>query len=53
MIAETQVSDARRRETILEEHAAIAAAIGTGDPDRACAAVLTHLASTRAALGLA
>lgn len=53
MLADSQVSDATRRETILDEHAAIATAIGKGDPEAACAAVLTHLASTRTALGLA
>ncbi len=53
MLADSHVSDATRRETILDEHAAIATAIGKGDPEVACAAVLTHLASTRTALGLA
>jgi DNA-binding GntR family transcriptional regulator len=53
MIADTHVSDVARRETILDEHCAIATAIGEGDPEAACAAVHVHLASTRAALGLA
>jgi len=53
MVADTHVSDSARRGTILNEHAAIAAAIGEGDAEAACAAVLTHLASTRTALGLA
>jgi DNA-binding FadR family transcriptional regulator len=53
MLADSHVGDAIRRETILDEHAAIATALGKGDADAACAAVVTHLASTRAALGLA
>jgi DNA-binding GntR family transcriptional regulator len=53
MLADSHVGDAVRRETILDEHAAIATALGKGDADAACAAVVTHLASTRAALGLA
>lgn len=52
MLADSHVSDAGRRETILDEHAAIATAIGKGDAEAACDAVVTHLASTRAALGL-
>jgi DNA-binding GntR family transcriptional regulator len=53
MIADTHVSDVHRRLTILDEHTAIAVAIGKGDEEGARTAVLTHLASTRAALGLA
>jgi DNA-binding GntR family transcriptional regulator len=53
MIAESSVGDPERRETILAEHATIAAALGAGDMDAACAAVRDHLSSTRSALGLA
>jgi DNA-binding GntR family transcriptional regulator len=52
MVADSQVGDTGRRETILDEHAAIATAVGKGDAESACEAVLAHLASTRAALGL-
>jgi len=53
MIAESLLADRGRRETILAEHREIAEAVRSGDPDRAEAAVRTHLASTRSALGLA
>ncbi|GAA2080512.1 GntR family transcriptional regulator [Actinomadura alba] len=53
MIAESTLRDPDRRGTILAEHAEIAAAVGASDLDRALTAVRTHLAGTRAALGLA
>jgi DNA-binding GntR family transcriptional regulator len=53
MIAESLISDPDRRENIFAEHAAIAAALGDGDLEAACAAVRDHLSSTRSALGLA
>ncbi|GGJ63998.1 GntR family transcriptional regulator [Streptomyces brasiliensis] len=53
MIADSVVADPGRSETILAEHAEIADAVRAGDADRAKAAVRAHLASTRAALGLA
>ncbi|MFF4792905.1 GntR family transcriptional regulator [Streptomyces sp. NPDC001276] len=53
MIADSVVADPGRSKTILAEHAEIADAVQAGDVDRAKAAVRTHLASTREALGLA
>jgi DNA-binding GntR family transcriptional regulator len=53
MIADSLISDDERRDTILDEHAAIAAAVGKGDPQTACSLVADHLAATRSALGLA
>ncbi|MBZ4020407.1 GntR family transcriptional regulator [Streptomyces purpurogeneiscleroticus] len=53
MIADSVVADPGRSETILAEHAEIAEAVRAGDGERAQAAVRAHLASTRAALGLA
>ncbi|MEU0946266.1 GntR family transcriptional regulator [Streptomyces canus] len=51
MTAVSVLTDEGRRETILAEHAEIAEAVGAGDLERARTAVLTHLASTRTALG--
>ncbi|MBC6463692.1 FCD domain-containing protein, partial [Actinomadura sp. HBU206391] len=53
MIAESTMRDPDRRQAILAEHAEIAAAISARDLDRARVAVRTHLAGTRASLGLA
>jgi DNA-binding GntR family transcriptional regulator len=53
MVAESVIGDPERRETILHEHAQIADAVRTGDLERARAAVSSHIASTRASLGVA
>ncbi|MET8808701.1 GntR family transcriptional regulator [Streptomyces sp. NPDC004546] len=53
MVADSVVADPERSEAILVEHAKIADAVRAGDAKRAQAAVRAHLASTRAALGLA
>lgn len=52
MVAESLLGDTERRKTILDEHIEIADAVRNGDLERAQAAVRTHLASTRSALGL-
>lgn len=52
MVAESVLADPGRSETILAEHAEIAEALRAGDVERAEAAVRTHIASTRASLGL-
>jgi DNA-binding GntR family transcriptional regulator len=53
MIAESVVSAPGRRQSILSEHAGIAAAVAAGDVGGALAAVHAHIAGTRRALGLA
>ena len=52
MIAESLLLEQGRRQTILDEHQQIADAVRKGDREQASAAVATHLASTRSALGL-
>ena len=52
MVAESTLREPDRMDTILAEHAEIAAAISAGDLDRARTAVQIHIAGTRSALGL-
>jgi DNA-binding GntR family transcriptional regulator len=52
MGAAALTATADRPRTILEEHRAIARAIGEGTPELASAAVRTHIEGTRQALGL-
>lgn len=53
MVAESVLGDPERRESILHEHAQIADALRRGDLESARAAVSSHIASTRRALGVA
>ncbi|MHA6763916.1 FCD domain-containing protein [Streptacidiphilus sp. PAMC 29251] len=52
MVAESVAVDPGRHQSILAEHAAIAEAVRAGELEDALAAVRTHIASTKRALGL-